>query len=109
VFARPNLVAYATSKGAVLQMGRAMAADLVDRGIRVNVVCPGSCDTPMQTGFIERSADPAATLAALSNTPMGRRGTASEVAQATLYFASDESSYCTGAHLMVDGGRTAIG
>lgn len=103
----PGETVYSASKGAVLQLARGMAGDLAGRGVRVNVLCPGICDTPLTRWFIDRSDDPATTEAAYSATaPLGRMGTAEEIARATLFLASDESSYCTGASLLADGGVT---
>jgi NAD(P)-dependent dehydrogenase (short-subunit alcohol dehydrogenase family) len=98
---------YSASKGAVLQLARGMAADLAPRGIRVNAVCPGVCDTPMTRSWIDAQPDRAAAEAeADAFALLGRMGTGEEIARATLFLASDESSYCTGASLLADGGAT---
>jgi NAD(P)-dependent dehydrogenase (short-subunit alcohol dehydrogenase family) len=98
---------YSATKGAVLQLMRGMAADLAPRGIRANAVCPGVCDTPMTRSWIDAQPDRAAAEAeAHAFALLGRMGTADEIARATLFFASDESSYCTGASLLADGGAT---
>jgi NAD(P)-dependent dehydrogenase (short-subunit alcohol dehydrogenase family) len=98
---------YSASKGAVLQLGRGMAADLAPRGVRVNALCPGVCDTPMTRWWIDSQADRAAAEAeAHAFALLGRMGTAEEIARAALFLASDESSYCTGASLLADGGVT---
>jgi 3-oxoacyl-[acyl-carrier protein] reductase len=103
----PGETAYSTSKGAALQLARGMAGDLASRGVRVNALCPGICDTPLTRWFIDGSDDPAATEREFSETaPLGRMGTAEEIAQAALFLASDESSYCVGASLVCDGGLT---
>jgi NAD(P)-dependent dehydrogenase (short-subunit alcohol dehydrogenase family) len=103
----PDETVYSASKGALVQLARGMAGDLAERGVRVNTLCPGICDTPLTRHFIDSAADPAEMergFAAVA--PLGRMGTAAEVAAAALYFASDESSYTTGASLIVDGGVT---
>lgn len=97
---------YAASKGAVLQLMRGMAGDLAGRGVRVNALCPGICDTPMTRWFIDRSNDPAATEASYAaSARMGRMGTAEEIARAALFLAGGESSFTTGASLVCDGGQ----
>jgi NAD(P)-dependent dehydrogenase (short-subunit alcohol dehydrogenase family) len=98
---------YAASKGAALQLARGMALDLAPRGVRVNALCPGICETPMTRSFIERAEDPARCereFKALA--PLGRFGTAQEIAEHTLFLASDQSSFITGIGLIADGGTT---
>jgi meso-butanediol dehydrogenase / (S,S)-butanediol dehydrogenase / diacetyl reductase len=103
----PGETVYSASKGAALQLARGMAGDLAERGIRVNALCPGICDTPLTRYFIEASDEPTATEVEFEKfAPLGRMGTADEIAFATLFLASDESSYCTGASLLADGGAT---
>jgi NAD(P)-dependent dehydrogenase (short-subunit alcohol dehydrogenase family) len=103
----PGETVYSASKGAVLQLARGMAGDLAERGIRVNALCPGICDTPLTRWFIERAPDPAATEAEYAAAaPLGRMGTADEIARAALFYACDDSSYCTGSGLIADGGLT---
>jgi NAD(P)-dependent dehydrogenase (short-subunit alcohol dehydrogenase family) len=98
---------YSASKGAVLQLARGMAADLAVRGVRVNALCPGVCDTPMTRSWIDSQADRGAAEAeAHAFALVGRMGTAEEIARAALFLACDESSYCTGASLIADGGVT---
>jgi meso-butanediol dehydrogenase/(S,S)-butanediol dehydrogenase/diacetyl reductase len=105
----PDNVPYTTSKGAVLQFTRAIALDLAPRRIRANCVCPGIIDTPLTRAFIESADDPAAVIREYEAvSPLGRMGTAEEVANAVLFLASDEASYVTGSALLVDGGTTAI-
>jgi NAD(P)-dependent dehydrogenase (short-subunit alcohol dehydrogenase family) len=100
--------AYGASKGAVLSFTRCLALDHVGQGIRVNCVCPGSIDTPWVERLLETSADPAATRAEIvARQPMGRLGTAEEIAKAVAYLAGDDSSYVTGTALVVEGGWTA--
>ena len=103
-------VAYVTSKAAVANLTRALAADFAP-DVRVNAVCPGSVDTPMLRNAAEVLApdDPAKALsdwAALH--PLARVASAEEVAEAVAFLAGPRSSFCTGALLMVDGGMTAV-
>ena len=103
-----NDAAYTASKGAALQFTRSLALDLVGRGIRANCVCPGVIDTPLTHAFLDVADDPealAADYAAVA--PMGRMGTAREVANCILFLASDEASFVTGSALIVDGGTIA--
>lgn len=104
--ALPDNAAYVASKGGLLQLTRAMAIALAPRGIRVNMVAPGSIDTPLQRAGQSRS--PALRARVLSRTPLGRLGEPEEVADAVLYMASDRSSYVTGECLFVDGGRLPL-
>jgi NAD(P)-dependent dehydrogenase (short-subunit alcohol dehydrogenase family) len=105
----PDNVPYTTSKGAVLQFTRAIALDLAPRRIRANCVCPGVIDTPMTRAFIDQAPDADEVVRGYNAVaPLGRMGTAVEVANAALFLASDEASFITGAALLVDGGTTAI-
>lgn len=97
----PGLSAYAASKGAVLQMTRALAQDLAKDGIRVNAIAPGVIDTPMTE--ITRK-DPDAIGRFMIHTPMGRTGKPEELVGPVLFLASDMSTYVTGVMLPVDGG-----
>ena len=97
--------AYVTTKSAVVGLTRAMALDHVKDGIRVNAVCPGTTLTPWIDERLAEAEDPKAAMAALvSRQPMGRLGTAEEMAAAYLFLASDDSSFTTGTTLVVDGG-----
>ena len=98
-------VGYNASKGAVRLITKAGAAQHGSDGIRVNSVHPGLMP-PMRTSG--RTADPAARAKTLKGVPLGRAGEVDEVAYAILFLASDESSYVTGAELVVDGGWTAV-
>ena len=101
---------YTAAKAAVRALARSMSVELLARRIRVNVLSPGMTDTPI----ISREGGPPGMTpdqlaAAITNTiPMRRRGTPQEMAKAALFFASDDSSYCLGSELMVDGGMTQL-
>jgi NAD(P)-dependent dehydrogenase (short-subunit alcohol dehydrogenase family) len=97
-------IAYTASKGGVLSMTREIAVEFARRGVRANALCPGPIETPL---LQELLADPARRQRRLVHIPMGRFGQAEEIAKAALFLASDESSYMTGAALVVDGGITA--
>jgi NAD(P)-dependent dehydrogenase (short-subunit alcohol dehydrogenase family) len=105
-----GLAAYAATKGGVVSMARAIAADLAPRGIRVNVVAPGATKTPIwkrgsrANGTAEQSAKLADFVS--STIPLGRWGEPEELAKAVLFLASDDSSYINAIELMVDGGMT---
>ncbi len=102
-------VAYCTSKGAVINMTRAMAIDHAADGIRVNAVCPGDVQTPMlESGIEARGFDPATAMADMGKSvPLGRVSQPEEQARVIRFLASDDASYMTGALLPVDGGNTA--
>jgi NAD(P)-dependent dehydrogenase (short-subunit alcohol dehydrogenase family) len=104
----PNAVSYCASKGAVVNMTRAMAIDHGPVGIRVNCVCPGDTDTPMlRSEARQLGADEAAFLAESAERPLGRLGTPEDIAQAVLYLVSDAAGWVTGSILLVDGGGLA--
>jgi NAD(P)-dependent dehydrogenase (short-subunit alcohol dehydrogenase family) len=105
-------VAYCASKGAVVQMTRAMALDHARENIRINAVCPGDTivERWMQNGYYKGSGGVERETALKESgeaLPMGRVGQPEEIAQAVLFLASDDSSFMTGATLVVDGGNTA--
>jgi len=101
-------VAYCASKGGVVLLTKAMAIDHGKQGIRVNCICPGDVDTPMLPEDARmRGLKWEDYLAGCANRPLGRIGTADEIAKAVLFLASDDSSFMTGAALVVDGGGTA--
>ena len=105
----PRRAAYSASKGAVLALTRAMAADHVREGIRVNCVSPGTADTPWVQRLLAKAEDPAVELARLeARQPTGRLVTADEVAQAIVYLASPRSGAVTGTSLSVDGGMSGF-
>jgi NAD(P)-dependent dehydrogenase (short-subunit alcohol dehydrogenase family) len=102
---------YSASKGAVVLMTRSLALAHAAEGIRVNCVCPGSIETPMLEQTFASAGD-AAEVAARTEAfrarhPLGRFGTANEVAELVLFLASDAASYMTGTAVPVDGGRLA--
>ncbi len=101
-----GVAAYCASKGALVQLTRAMALDHADEGVRVNCVCPGSVQTPMIDQAWAEYGDGAPELWAAKH-PIGRIAQPDEVAQAILYLASSASSFVTGAALPIDGGITA--
>lgn len=101
-------VAYCASKGGVVLLTKAMAIDHGRQGIRVNCICPGDVDTLMLPEDARmRGLKWEDYLAECANRPLGRIGTAGEIAKAALFLASDDSSFMTGAVLVVDGGGTA--
>lgn len=101
-------VAYCASKGGVVLLTKAMAIDHGRQGIRVNCICPGDVDTPMLPEDARlRGLKWEDYLAGCANRPLGRIGTTDEIAQAALFLASDDSSFMTGASLVVDGGGLA--
>jgi 2-keto-3-deoxy-L-fuconate dehydrogenase len=105
----PQRALYSATKGAVLSLTLAMAADHIHEGIRVNCVNPGTADTPWVGRLLEAAADPAAERAALeARQPMGRLVTAEEVAAAIAYLASPSASSVTGTALAVDGGMAGL-
>lgn len=105
----PNRVAYSASKGAVLSMTRAMAADHVGEGIRFNSVCPGTVDTPWIRRLLDAAADPAAERSALEQRqPTGRLVASGEIATAVAYLADPGSPALTGTEIAVDGGMAGL-
>jgi len=101
-------VAYCASKGGVVLLTKAMAVDHGRQGVRVNCICPGDVDTPMLPEDAKlRGLDWRTYIEGCANRPLGRVGTADEIARAALFLASDDSSFMTGATLVVDGGGTA--
>ncbi|MDQ3784458.1 MAG: SDR family oxidoreductase [Actinomycetota bacterium] len=105
----PQRALYSASKGAVLSLTLAMAADLVNEGVRVNCICPGTADTPWVGRLLDAAPDPAAERAALeARQPMGRLGSAQEIAAGIVFLAAPTSSFVTGTALEVDGGMAGL-
>ena len=101
----PDLTAYSTSKGGVLGLTRVMAASYARDHIRVNSIIPGTMDTPMNSTIL---ADDSTRRRLVEAVPMGRLGTAEDIAGLAVFLASDESAYCTGGIYACDGGLTAV-
>jgi 2-keto-3-deoxy-L-fuconate dehydrogenase len=105
----PNRALYSASKGAVLSLTLAMAADHVREGIRVNCVNPGTADTPWVSRLLDAAADPDAERVALeARQPMGRLVTAEEVAATICFLASPQVGALTGTSIAVDGGMHGL-
>lgn len=102
--AATSQTAYTASKGAVLAMTREIAVEYARKGVRCNALCPGPIETPL---LMQLLSDEAKRQRRFVHIPMGRLGRADELAKAALFLASDDSSYMTGASLIVDGGITA--
>jgi meso-butanediol dehydrogenase/(S,S)-butanediol dehydrogenase/diacetyl reductase len=104
----PRSAMYGATKGAVVQLTRALAVDHAPDHIRVNCVCPGPVDTPLLRGAVARAADPEAKLRAeVSSTLLGRLGRPEEIASVIRFLVLDEASFMTGATVVADGGVTA--
>ncbi len=100
----PTSPAYSAAKGAIAIFTKSAALQYAKENIRINSVHPGYADTPLT---LKRFSDPAVRKALLDRTPMGRLGTAEDIANGVLFLASDESSWVTGSELVIDGGMTA--
>ncbi len=106
--AQPDSPLYCATKGAAVQLARALALDWAPQGIRVNAVCPGIVDTPMLDRFLGELADPDRARREFSAAqPLGRLARPAECAAAALFLASPAASFITGVALPVDGGFTA--
>jgi len=104
----PLSTAYGSAKGGLVVFTRDMAIELATSGVRINCVCPGVIETPMMERWTDLMPDKEEAKSMLRGVmPIGRMGTADEVAGAVLFFASDDSTLCQGAVLSVDGGFTA--
>jgi 2-keto-3-deoxy-L-fuconate dehydrogenase len=103
--AAPNRYVYGATKGAISALTRAIAADFVTKGIRCNCICPGTIDTPSFRGRAA-AGGPGAFEQFVARQPMGRLGTADEIASLAVYLASDESAFTTGVAHIIDGGWT---
>jgi 2-keto-3-deoxy-L-fuconate dehydrogenase len=103
----PNRFVYGATKAAVIGMTKAVAADFVGQGIRCNAICPGTIDTPSLHERMAAQGDfEKARAAFIARQPMGRIGTAEEVAELAVYLAADESAFTTGQIHIIDGGWT---
>jgi 2-keto-3-deoxy-L-fuconate dehydrogenase len=107
----PNRFVYSASKAAVIGMTRSVAADYVTRGIRCNAICPGTVHTPslderIAVNAVAAGSIDAAQAAFVARQPMGRLGTAAEIAGLAVYLASDEAAFITGQAVVIDGGLT---
>ncbi|MGX9791503.1 SDR family NAD(P)-dependent oxidoreductase [Mycobacterium sp. MMS18-G62] len=108
ILGQRGYVGYTATKGGVLAMTRAFAAELAPHGIRVNSVSPGTTETPMLLAEFDAAPDPARERAENEATiPLGRIGQPPDIAAAVAFLLSDEAAYITGANLVVDGGRTS--
>lgn len=102
VFGQSQTAAYTAAKGGVVNMTRTLAIEAAPKGVRVNAIGPGYIDTPLLEAL-----DDEMVQGLISLHPIGRLGRPEEIANAFLFLASDEASFVTGAHLLVDGGFTA--
>jgi len=101
----PNRFIYGTSKAAVIGLTRSVAADFVGKGIRCNAICPGTVQSPSLDERINAFEDPEqARKDFIARQPMGRLGTAEEIAALVVHLAGDESAYTTGQAIVIDGG-----
>ena len=104
--AATSQISYTASKGGVLAMSRELGVEFARLGVRVNALCPGPVDTPLLRELYAK--DPAQAARRMVHLPMGRFARAEEIAAGALFLASDESSFMTGADLLIDGGYTAV-
>jgi NAD(P)-dependent dehydrogenase (short-subunit alcohol dehydrogenase family) len=100
--AATSQISYTASKGGVLALSRELGVEFARRGVRVNALCPGPVDTPLLRELFAK--DPERAARRLVHVPMGRFGTAQEIANGVLFLASDESSFVTASTFLVDGG-----
>ena len=106
----PNRYAYGATKAAVIGLTKAVAADYIKKGVRANAICPGTIQSPSLDQRIKdlaqatKTTEAAARQAFIDRQPMGRLGTAEEIAALAVYLAADESSYTTGQIHLADGG-----
>jgi glucose 1-dehydrogenase len=100
---KPNYLAYSTSKGGMENLTQTLALEYAGQGIRVNAIAPGATVTPINRAWVD---DPVKRAMVESHIPMGRAGTADEMAGVTCFLASDDAAYITGQTIFVDGGLT---
>jgi len=106
IIPKPGYLAYSISKGAMANLTRTLALEFAGRGIRVNAVAPGAVDTPINAAW---TGDPVKRAAVEAHIPLGRVGTADEIAGVFAFLASDEASYITGQTIYACGGLTLFG
>ena len=107
VMGLPNRCIYGTSKAAVIGLTKSVAADFVTKGITCNAIAPGTVDSPSLHDRLKATGDyDAAMVAFVARQPMGRIGTAPEIASLVVYLGSDETQYMTGQCISIDGGMT---
>lgn len=107
VMGLPNRCIYGTSKAAVIGLTKSVAADFVTKGITCNAIAPGTVDSPSLHDRLKATGDyDAAMVAFVARQPMGRIGTAPEIANLVVYLGSDETQYMTGQCISIDGGMT---
>ncbi len=103
--ADPKLAAYCATKGGILAMTRALAIAYGRQGIRAVCICPGDVDTPLNQVYFNSYPDPAAARAAIEeHYPLGRIASPDEIARVAVFLASEDASFITGTHVLVDGG-----
>jgi NAD(P)-dependent dehydrogenase (short-subunit alcohol dehydrogenase family) len=100
--AATSQISYTASKGGVLALSRELGVEFARSGVRVNALCPGPVDTPLLQELFAK--DPERARRRLVHVPMGRFGTAEEIANGVLFLASDESSFMTASTFLIDGG-----
>ncbi len=103
IIPRPSYLSYSISKGGMGNLTKTLALEYADRGIRVNAIAPGATITPINEAWVN---DPEQKAIVSSHIPMGRPGTAEEMAAAAAFLASEEAAYITGQTLFIDGGLT---
>ena len=107
VIGAPNRFVYGATKAAVIGLTKSVASDYITSGIRCNAICPGTVDSPSLHERLSATGDyGAAKTAFIARQPMGRFGTAEEIAALAVYLASDESAFVTGQAINIDGGWT---
>ena len=105
IIAAPNRFAYAATKAAVIGMTKSVALDYVGRGVRANAICPGTVESPsLQDRMRALGNYDDARASFVARQPMGRLGTAEEIAMLVVYLGSDESAFTTGTAIVIDGG-----
>lgn len=109
VIAAPNRFVYGATKAGVIGLTKGIAADFITRGIRCNAICPGTVESPSLEDRLRATGDyEAARSAFIARQPIGRIGSAEEIAALVVYLASDESAYTTGVAHVIDGGWSNI-